>query len=162
MASLQGPKGEAIGEAVLTETPHGVLVTATVHDLPPGLHGFHIHERGDCTPPFTSAGGHFNPAHAQHGWENAHGAHAGDLPNVIVPDTCSAKLQFLAYGVTLKKNKPGSLLDKDGSSLVVHAGADDYRTDPAGNSGDRVACGVVSASAIEPTAAAPRARPSKR
>lgn len=160
-ATLQGTKGEALGEAVLTETPHGVLVTATLHDLTPGPHGLHIHEHGACAPPFTTAGGHFNPGHRHHGYENAQGPHAGDLPNVIVPDTGSAKIQFMAYGVTLKKGKPTSLLDKDGASLVVHAGPDDYQTDPAGNSGDRVGCGVVTVSATEPTAAAPRMRPSQ-
>jgi Cu-Zn family superoxide dismutase len=159
-ATLAGPKGEAIGEAVLTQTPHGVLVTATLHDLTPGPHGFHIHEHGECTAPFTSAGGHFNPSHLHHGYENDHGPHAGDLPNVIVPDSGSAKVEFMAYGVTLRKNAPTSLLDKDGSALVVHAGPDDYRSDPAGNSGDRVACGVIDLRATEPTAAAPRARPS--
>ena len=155
-ATLSGAKGEAVGEAVLTETPHGVLVTATLHDLPPGEHGFHIHEHGQCVAPFTTAGGHFNPGHAHHGFEAGTGPHAGDLPNVIVPDSGSAKVEFMAFGVTLERNKPTSLLDGDGSALVVHAGPDDYQTDPAGNSGDRVACGVIAVQATEPTATAPR------
>src|SRR6185295_19332758 len=140
---LQSANSQPIGEATLTQTPHGVLVTASLHDVPPGEHGFHIHEKGECTPPFTSAGGHFNPKKLAHGFENPKGPHAGDRPNVIVPADGKLKVEFLARGVTLEKGKPGSLLDGDGSTLVLHAGQDDYRSDPAGNSGDRIACGVI-------------------
>jgi Cu-Zn family superoxide dismutase len=155
-ATLQSGRGEPVGEAVLSETPHGVLITATLHDLPPGEHGFHIHEHGRCIAPFESAGGHFNPKHARHGFRNAKGAHAGDLPNVIVPEDGKAKVEIMAYGVTLAKGKPSSLLDQDGTALVIHAGPDDYRTDPAGNSGDRLACGVVEVRTNETAAAATR------
>ncbi len=142
-ADLENAQGQKVGEATLAETPHGVLLTVTITDLPPGTHAFHIHETGACTAPFKSAGGHFNPAHKQHGVENPQGMHAGDLPNITVP--AGGKLNFDAFasGVTLKKGKPNSLLDKDGSALVVHAGADDYKSDPAGNAGDRIACGVI-------------------
>ena len=160
--ALQDTRGASVGEAILTETPHGVFVTATLHDLPPGEHGFHIHERGQCVAPFTTAGGHFNPRRAHHGYFEANGPHQGDLPNVVVPESGSAKVEFLASGVTLKKAAPGSLLDPDGSALVVHAGPDDYRSDPAGNSGDRIACGVIGAGATEPQAAAPHTRRAAR
>jgi Cu-Zn family superoxide dismutase len=141
--NLQGAKSQPVGEVTLTQTPHGVLVTTSVHDLPPGEHGFHIHEKGECVPPFTSAGAHFNPRGAAHGYENPKGAHAGDLPNLIVPADGKLRVEFLAKGVTLEKGKPGSLFDADGSTLVLHAAEDDYRSDPAGNSGDRIACGVI-------------------
>jgi Cu-Zn family superoxide dismutase len=141
--ALQGAKGEPVGQAVLTETPHGVLVTATLHDLPPGDHAFHIHEHGKCVAPFDSAGGHFNPKQTHHGFLNPQGAHAGDMPNVTVQDDGKAKVEVLATGVTLAKGKPGSLLTGEGTSLVVHAAADDYSSDPAGNAGARIACGVI-------------------
>ena len=151
---LRSTKGDPVGTAVLTETPHGVLVSATLNDLPPGDHAFHIHEHGQCVAPFESAGGHFNPKGAQHGYLNPKGTHAGDLPNVTVLDDGRAKVELLASGVTLAKGKPGSLLDGDGTALVVHAKADDYKSDPAGNAGDRVACGVIDARAVRSDAAA--------
>jgi Cu-Zn family superoxide dismutase len=153
---LKGPNGEARGEAVLTETHAGVLVSATLRDLPPGEHAFHFHERGECTAPFTSAGGHLNPAHTHHGYENPQGPHAGDLPNVWVADGGAAKVEFLAPGVSLGHGKRASLLDGDGTAIVVHAGPDDYKTDPAGNAGDRIACGVVAGAGAPPRQGAHR------
>jgi Cu-Zn family superoxide dismutase len=141
--SIQDAKGAPVGEATLRETPHGVLVTATLHDLPAGEHAFHFHEHGQCVAPFDSAGGHFNPEKTHHGFLNPQGAHAGDMPNVIIPADGKAKVEVLAPGVTLAKGKPNSLVDDDGTSLVVHAGADDYTSDPAGNAGARLACGVI-------------------
>jgi Cu-Zn family superoxide dismutase len=142
-AELKNAKGEKVGEATFEQTPHGVLVTAEITNLPAGMHAFHIHETGKCEPPFKTAGGHFNPAGKKHGVKSAEGCHGGDLPNISVGADGKAKVQFVAGDVTLKAGEKNSLLDADGSALVLHAGADDYKSDPAGNAGDRIACGVV-------------------
>jgi Cu-Zn family superoxide dismutase len=140
---FQSATNQLIGEAVLRETPHGVLVAVALRDLPPGEHGFHVHETGECLPPFMSAGGHLNPAHAGHGFLAEDGAHLGDLPNLVVPESGRVRLELLIPGATLAGDDASALLDADGSAFVVHAGPDDYRTNPAGDAGDRIACGVV-------------------
>ena len=119
-----------------------MIVTLDLRGAPPGSHGLHFHAVGECTPPFTSAGPHFNPASRSHGLRNPNGPHAGDLPNVYVPESGNLRVDIIATNVSLQ---PGaaSLLDADGSALVLHAFADDYVTDPSGGSGARVACGVV-------------------
>jgi Cu-Zn family superoxide dismutase len=141
-AELRNQEGQNVGNVTLQETPHGVLITAELSGLPPGVHAFHIHEVGQCAPPFASAGGHFNPTKKKHGIEAAAGMHAGDLPNVFVPADGKLKFDAFATGVTLRKG-PNSLFDADGSSLVLHAGSDDYESDPSGDAGARLACGVV-------------------
>jgi Cu-Zn family superoxide dismutase len=142
-AELKDPQGKTIGRAELTETPHGVLVRVALTGAAAGEHAVHVHETGRCdAPTFESAGGHFNPGKAQHGYMNPKGPHAGDLPNIHVPAGGQLEFQFIADGTALKSGR-SSLLDGDGSALVVHASPDDYRTDPAGNAGDRIACGVV-------------------
>ena len=141
-AELKNAAGEKVGEALLEDTPHGVLITATLTGLPPGTHAFHVHETGKCEgPDFKTAGGHFNPAGRKHGIKSAAGMHGGDLPNVEVPEGGKAKVQVLASDVTLG-GKAG-ILDADGGALVLHAGVDDYQSDPAGNAGGRIACGVI-------------------
>jgi Cu-Zn family superoxide dismutase len=124
--------------------PAGVLVKlAFTEGAPAGTHAVHLHETGRCEPPdFTSAGGHFNPTKASHGFLDAEGPHAGDLPNVHLPANGMLTVEFVASHATLRPS-PTSLLDPDGAAVVVHEGADDYRTDPAGSAASRVACGVV-------------------
>jgi superoxide dismutase, Cu-Zn family len=141
-AEIKNAEGKTVGQATLAPKGDGVQITATFNGLPPGTHAFHIHEVGKCDPPFESAGGHFNPAGKQHGKDNPRGPHAGDLPNIQVPPDGRAKVEVVAKGVSLKGGQ-AELLDADGSALVVHDGADDYKSDPAGNSGKRIACGVM-------------------
>ncbi len=137
-ADIKNAQGQSIGSATLTETPHGVLLSVNLTSAPAGPHAFHIHGVGKCEAPFTSAGPHLNPAGKKHGLKSAEGAHAGDLPNITVPASGALTFDVLAPGVTM-----ASVLDADGAAVVLHAGVDDYATDPAGAAGDRVACGVL-------------------
>ncbi len=134
-------KGETIGVASLIEGEEGVYISFALQDLPPGPKAFHIHEKGTCTPPdFSSAGGHFNPYKQEHGFKNLKGPHAGDLRNITIRDDGTMATVRLATQVTLIHDKKNSLLDKDGSALVIHEREDDYVTNPAGNAGARIAC----------------------
>lgn len=140
-ASLQKADGTPAGSAIATVVPDGVSVTVSVTGITPGPHGVHVHMTGKCEgPKFETAGAHWNPGNAKHGLENPEGAHAGDMPNLTVADDGTGTLSFV-----LKSGTLAQLLDADGSALVVHAGEDDQKTDPSGNSGDRVACGVFAA-----------------
>jgi superoxide dismutase, Cu-Zn family len=132
-----------VGTAVFLQDGSGVRILLDVTGLPPGDKAVHIHEVGQCDPPsFESAAGHFNPMGAQHGTANPRGPHAGDLPNITVDSSGRGHLEHTTKRVTLEKGAT-SLLDANGSALVVHANADDMRTDPAGESGARLACGVI-------------------
>ena len=143
-ADLVDTKGKQIGTASLTETDHGVTIVVRVTGLPPGPHAIHIHEAAKCEPPdFATAGGHFNPHGKKHGLKNPAGPHAGDLPNLTVGPDGTATAEMTAHGVTLTPGKKESLPGR--TSLVIHAGPDDDLTDPAGNSGARIACGVIEA-----------------
>jgi Cu-Zn family superoxide dismutase len=142
---LVDAKGQKVGEATLTEVPQGVKIVLKVEKLPPGVHAFHIHEKGVCaTPDFASAGGHFNPFGKKHGLKSSMGPHAGDLPNLYVGPDGKGALEATATLVTLQEGKPNSLFIPGGTSLVLHENPDDDFTDPAGNAGARIACGVIS------------------
>jgi Cu-Zn family superoxide dismutase len=141
-AILKDKDGKEVGQVVLTRAEDGVLLNVTLTGVAPGEHAFHVHAVGKCEPPdFKSAGPHFNPDQTKHGMMNPEGPHSGDMPNLHVPDSGKLKVEILNTLVSLGGD--AALLDDDGSALIVHAGADDYKTDPAGNAGDRIACGVV-------------------
>jgi superoxide dismutase, Cu-Zn family len=142
-AALKNANGGDLGTAEMTQTPAGVLIKLSVKGLPPGDHAFHVHAAGKCEPPFESAGPHFNPANKKHGLMAADGPHAGDMPNLHVPAGGELVIEVLNSNVTLEKGKPNSVLDTDGSTVIIHAGVDDYKTDPAGNAGGRIGCGVI-------------------
>lgn len=136
--------GKGIGTAELTETDTGVRIRLQLKGLETGKKAIHFHEVGKCDPPmFTTAGSHVNPAKKQHGFDNPKGYHAGDLPNLIVNKKGIIDLEITTPNVTLERGKSNSLLDKDGSALIIHEKEDDYVTDPTGNSGDRIACGII-------------------
>ena len=143
VADLKDKDGKIVGMATFREATGGVLVSVEVKGLTPGLHAIHVHAVGKCEGPgFTSAGGHFNPAQKQHGLKNPQGPHAGDMPNMYVAKDGVGRFEVLNDNISLGAGDR-SLFDADGSALVIHAGVDDYVTDPAGNAGDRVACGVI-------------------
>lgn len=144
MVDIFNTKGKRVGTATFTQQEHGVLLQIYAEGLKPGRHGFHIHETGKCEPPkFESSGAHFNPTAKKHGFDNPAGYHAGDIANLIVDSSGHAAGEFHLDTVTLVKGQANSLLDSDGSALVIHSGADDYSSEPSGNSGKRVACGVI-------------------
>lgn len=141
-AELKDVEGKSVGIATLQEDKDGVRINLKVKGLPAGVHAVHIHAVGKCeAPKFASAGGHFNPEKKKHGFKDAGGSHAGDLPNMYVTSV-GGIYEAVTKAVTLKAGET-SLLDADGSAVVIHAAADDYATDPTGNSGDRIACGVI-------------------
>lgn len=143
-AVFMDQQGRTIGTATLIETPSGVLIRAEVANLPPGVHGFHVHEVGKCDPAskFESAGGHYNPTGAKHGYMVEGGPHAGDMPNQTVGSDGKMVAEVINPHVSFGSGK-ATLFDQDGSALVVHATADDYRSQPSGAAGDRLACAVI-------------------
>ena len=148
-ADLKDSTGKNIGSAVLSERGNGVLITVNVKGLPQGLHAVHVHAVGKCDgPAFTSAGGHFNPLNKKHGLKSPDGPHAGDMPDMYVNKDGAGRYEALMESITLGSGGT-SVFDADGSAVVVHATADDNVTDPAGNSGDRIACGVITKGAAK-------------
>ena len=143
---LIGADGRQVGQVRAWQTAGGVSFRITAAGLPHGVHGLHVHAIGRCDPPdFASAGGHWNPLARKHGMNNPQGPHAGDLPNVSVAanGVLSESVTLSGASLTAPAGTPGALLDADGAALVLHAGPDDYATDPSGNSGARIACAVI-------------------
>ena len=142
-ADIKNAQGKSVGTVFLRETKDGVLMTVNVNGLPEGLHAVHVHSAGKCEgPAFTSAGPHFNPMNKQHGLKNPAGPHAGDLPDMYVEKNGAGRYEVLVDSITLGSGER-SVFDIDGTSVIVHVTADDNMTDPTGNSGDRVACGMI-------------------
>jgi len=142
-AELKNARGQAVGTATFTQVGNVVRVVLETQGLPRGAHGVHVHAVGKCdAPDFQTAGAHFNPANRQHGALNPQGAHAGDLPNLEVGGDGKGRLESTTELLSLGSGTT-SIFDSDGAALVIHAAPDDFKTDPTGNSGARIACGVI-------------------
>ncbi|HQS97686.1 MAG: superoxide dismutase [Novosphingobium sp. 17-62-19] len=140
--TLLDATGKSVGEATFIANGNVVELAADVFSLSPGDHGIHVHTTGKCdAPAFTTAGGHLNPDAHKHGTMNPAGPHMGDLPNITVGANGAGSIRTTLVGAS--ENLRAAMFDADGSAVVVHAGPDDYKSDPAGNSGGRIACGVV-------------------
>ena len=141
--NIVNAQGQKIGTATIRQADGGVRIDVQVSQLPPGTHGIHVHTVGKCEgPAFTSAGGHLNPTSKKHGKDNPEGPHAGDLLNIQIDPSGNGKASLLNPNATLGDG-PNSLFHEGGTAIVIHEKADDYKTDPAGNSGARIACGVI-------------------
>jgi Cu-Zn family superoxide dismutase len=142
-AAMHDGSGRSVGALDLTQTTAGVRIVGELTGLPAGTHGIHFHQVGRCDgPDFASAGPHFNPYARHHGLENPDGPHAGDMPNLVIPAGGAVSVDMVSPRVTLDDGTT-TVFDADGTALVIHAAADDQRTDPSGNSGARIACGVI-------------------
>jgi Cu-Zn family superoxide dismutase len=142
-AELKDARGKSVGTVKIKQLKNTVQVSLAVNGLPAGVHAFHIHNVGMCeAPDFKSAGGHFNPGHTQHGLKNPAGPHAGDMPNITVNAKGKGKTTVVNTWVTLGAGD-NSLFHEGGTAIVIHEKADDEMTDPAGNAGSRIACGVI-------------------
>jgi Cu-Zn family superoxide dismutase len=140
-AVMKDSTGKELGTLVLSDLPEGIMVMGSLKGLPPGVHGIHLHTTGSCAPTFAAAGGHWNPTNKEHGKDNPKGPHMGDTPNITVGADGTVSAMVTSPGGTLKG--ANGLLDADGASVVIHAKADDYKSQPAGAAGDRIACGVI-------------------
>ncbi|ARI78512.1 superoxide dismutase family protein [Halobacillus mangrovi] len=141
---LKDSDGKEVGTAELEQEDQGVDINLVDSSLPEGMHGFHIHEKGSCeAPDFKSSGCHFNPTDVSHGTESEDGPHAGDLPNIEAGEDGSVQKEVTADQVTLKKGEKNSLLKEGGTALVIHSKADDNKSQPSGDAGERIACGVI-------------------
>lgn len=143
---LNDGEGNEVAEASLTEADEGVKIKLTGDGLPKeqGKHGFHIHEKGICEPSdFESAGGHYNPTDKNHGKEHEDGHHVGDFDNIEVTKDGEVDVEFTTDQISLDENAENTVYSKDGTALVIHAGPDDYKSQPSGDAEDRIACGVI-------------------
>jgi len=141
--TIKNAEGKEVGSANFTQIPNGVLIRLQLKGMQPGERAFHIHGVGKCEPPFTSAGGHFNPGGKKHGVLVSEGHHAGDMPNLHVPQSGELEIEVINSAITLEKGKPNSVFHSGGTAVVIHAGKDDYKSDPAGDAGARIACGLI-------------------
>jgi superoxide dismutase, Cu-Zn family len=143
--ALKDAEGKSVGSATIKSSGKGVEVQLDVKNLPPGVHALHFHQNAKCDPPdFKTAGGHFNPDKKQHGFLNPQGHHNGDMANFTVKPDGKAKVTIKDVDVVLGTgSEPNSLLSNGGTALMIHAAPDDMKTDPAGNAGARIACGVI-------------------
>ena len=144
-ANLKGTDGADHGTVTLVQTANGVLLTAELTGVPAGVRGFHIHETGACdaSDGFQSAGGHFAGVSDTHGVLVEGGPHSGDMPNVHVPENGALTVEVLNTLISLEEGGDGYLMDADGAAVMIHSGADDYESQPSGDAGDRIACGVI-------------------
>ena len=139
LAQMTDPDGKSVGTVELRPSPFGTMLHLRLAFLPPGVHAFHVHETGECLPPFTSAGGHYNRDGSDHGLMDDDGRHAGDMPNLHIPATGMINVEVFNDKLRLDDQ----LFDDDGASIIIHEGPDDYTTNPAGAAGPRIACGVI-------------------
>ncbi|MEA3035375.1 MAG: superoxide dismutase, Cu-Zn family [Sphingomonadales bacterium] len=143
-AEIKGVDGRLLARAGVRAAGHSVRIRLEAAGLAPGIYGAHVHAVGRCDPPaFASAGPHWNPTARQHGKDNPKGMHMGDLPNLVVGADGRGRYEYAIADGTLAGAAADALLDADGAAVVIHAQADDYRTDPSGNSGARIACGIL-------------------
>ena len=141
--NIKNTDGDSLGKIKMEEKVGGIQLKIDLTGLPPGEHGMHIHDKGSCKPPdFLSAGDHYNPDKKEHGLLNPKGSHAGDLPNLVVGEDGKAKVDFIAKGISFGEGK-STLYTKDGTSIVIHENPDDGMSQPAGGSGERIACGEI-------------------
>jgi superoxide dismutase, Cu-Zn family len=144
VAMLLNPQGKKTGKVIVVEAAHGLMLMLQSHGLMPGWHAFHLHQSGKCdAPSFESAGAHYHPGKGSHGLLHQEGPHAGDLPNIYVPE--DGKVVQEIHAARLSLHGEANILDADGSAFIIHAKADDYLSQPSGAAGDRIACGVVQA-----------------